>query len=250
MNTFQPSEDDLHAYLDERLSPAQRQAVETYLAANPAVAAQVAGWRRDALVLRTALANLQPLGANAQLDPQAIRRRQRAARQRGWATAAALLLAIGLGGSGGWLARSQVLQAANPPMQDALEAHRLFALDRGAAVDVKVSQPAELQHWLAAHFSAAAPLPDLAAQGLHAVGGRLLATEQGAAALLLFEDAQGQRISLYLREPGTLYANMPSGERAEGDLQARYWSRGGYNYALVSHDGDPRSAALQQALSL
>lgn len=250
MTPMQPSEDDLHAYLDDRLPAERRHAVEAYLAANPAAAEQVAGWRRDTLALRAALANLQPLAANSRLDPQAIRRRQRAARQRGLATAATLVLAIGLGGLGGWQARNQTLLATNPPMQDALEAHRLFALDKAAMVDVKVSQPAELQRWLVGHFAQATPLPDLAAQGLQAVGARLLTTEQGAAALLLFEDAQGRRISLYLREPGALYANMPSGERADGPLQARYWSRAGYNYALVSDAGDPRSAALQQALRL
>ncbi len=250
MNPFQPSEDDLHAYLDGRLDAAQRQAVDSYLAANPEVAAQVAGWRRDAQNLRATLANLQLAGSNPQLDPTAIRRRQRARQQRRLATAAALLVALGIGGTGGWQARSQTLLAANPPMQDALEAHRLFALDQASVVDVKVSQPAALQSWLDQRFSHASRLPDLSSYGLHPVGGRLLTTEQGPAALLLFEDDQGQRISLYLRAPGALYANMPAGERQDGELQARYWSRAGYNYALVSRSDDPRSASLQQALRL
>ncbi|MNG28183.1 hypothetical protein D3C84_1134110 [compost metagenome] len=67
--------------------------------------------------------------------------------------------------------------------------------------------------------------------------------------MLLFEDGEGQRVSLYLRAPGTLYPRMRKGQRTDGELQARYWSRDGYNYALVSRDGDPRSEVLGRALA-
>ena len=250
MNPFQPSEELLHAYLDQQLDEPTRQAVEAYLATHPDAVAQVADWRQDTQQLRAVLANLDSLAANPRLDPQVIRRTQRQRSQRLIATAAALLLAVGIGGVGGWQARSQSLLAANPPMQDALEAHRLFALDQLSNVDLQAHDSATLQRWLDQHFNHASRLPDLQRYGLQAVGARLLITEQGPAALLLFEDAQGQRISLYLRSPGSLYANMPSGERQDGDLQARYWSQAGYNYALISHNGDPLAAPLQKALIL
>ena len=250
MNPFKPSSELLHAYLDQQLDEPTRLAVEAYLASHPDAAAQVAGWRQDAQHLRAALANLDPLTSNPQLDPLAIRRRRRQGQQRLLATAAALLLAVGIGSVGGWQARSQNLLAANPPMQDALEAHRLFALTPDQVVDLQPRDTAALQGWLDQRFSHASRLPDLQSYGLHAVGARLLTTEQGPAALLLFEDAQGQRTSLYLRSPGSLYAQMPSGAREDGELQARYWSQAGYNYALVSHRDDPHSAQLQKALRL
>ncbi|MNE45657.1 hypothetical protein D3C80_1399530 [compost metagenome] len=78
----------------------------------------------------------------------------------------------------------------------------------------------------------------------------MLSNEQGPAALLLFEDAQGQRVSLFLRSPGEHYARMPSGERTDGQLQARYWSRGDYNYALISATSDSRGEQLRQALDI
>ena len=83
-----------------------------------------------------------------------------------------------------------------------------------------------------------------------AVMALLLTTEQGPAALLLFEDAQGQRTSLYLRSPGSLYAQMPSGAREDGELQARYWSQAGYNYALVSAAADGRAEQLRNVLDI
>ncbi|NER62505.1 anti-sigma factor, partial [Pseudomonas sp. MAFF212428] len=63
MSRLIPSEDELHAYVDERLEAARRREVELYLAANPEQAARIDGWRADARQLRTALAGLveQPL---------------------------------------------------------------------------------------------------------------------------------------------------------------------------------------------
>ncbi|MDH4608684.1 anti-sigma factor [Pseudomonas sp. BN102] len=247
MNAFHPSEDDLHAYLDGQLDAEQMQAVEAYLAANPEVAARVEGWRRDAQQLRAALANLKLPAPNPRLDPAFIRASMRARKQRRLALAASFVLALGAGGLGGWQAREMSLLAANPPMQDALQAHRLFALN--PVVDIRARRPGELQAWLDQRFSHAARIPDLGPYGFTPVGGRWLVTEQGAAALLLFEDDQGQRVSLYLRAPGSLYPRMRSGQRRDGELEARYWSRDGYNYALVSREGDPRSEALGRALA-
>ncbi|MEG1081082.1 MAG: anti-sigma factor, partial [Pseudomonas sp.] len=47
-----------------------------------------------------------------------------------------------------------------------------------------------------------------------------------------------------------LFARMPSGERTDGQLQARYWSHGDYNYALVSAASDSRGAQLRKALDI
>ena len=249
MSALPPSEDELQAYIDEQLPAERRAVVAAFLQQHPEQAAQVERWRQDARQLRAALANLQAQPSNPRLDPQAIRRGRQQRQRRRLASAMALLLSLGLGLGGGWQLREQSLMAANPPMQDALTAHRLFAIDTEAALDVAADE-AGLRSWLSGHFSHAALLPDLQRLGLHAVGGRLLTTEQGPAALVVLEDEQGQRLSLYLRAPGSLYADMPAGQRADGELQARYWSGQGYNYALVSARDTARSAQLQQALRL
>ena len=248
MSQLIPSEDELHAYVDERLDPERRRAVELYLAANPEQAARVDGWRRDARHLRAALSGFAGQTPNPRLDPAAVRRELRRRQQRRWANAAVLLLTLGLGGLGGWQMREARLLAANPPMADAVQAHRLFA-DAGA-LDLSARDPARLQAWLGEHFHHVGTLPDLSAYGFTPLGARLLSNEQGPAALLVFEDARGQRVSLFLRSPGERYARMPSGERTEGQLQARYWSRGDYNYALVSAASDSRGAQLRQVLDI
>ncbi|MDN7143062.1 anti-sigma factor [Pseudomonas sp. JQ170] len=248
MSPLIPSEEELHAYVDERLDSERRRAVERYLAANPEQAARVEGWRIDARHLRAASSGLAGRAPNPRLDPAAIRRELRRKRQRRWVNAAVLLVTLGIGGVGGWQVRESSLLASNPPMADAVQAHRLFAA--ASALDLSARDPARLQAWLGEHFKHVGNLPDFSVYGFTPVGARLLSNEQGPAALLVFEDAQGQRVSLFLRSPGERYGRMPSGERIDGQLQARYWSQGDYNYALISAASDSRGATLRNALGV
>ncbi|MDH0649877.1 anti-sigma factor, partial [Pseudomonas sp. GD03867] len=140
------------------------------------------------------------------------------------------------------------LVAGNLPMADAVQAHRLFA--EATSLDIQASDPARLQAWLGRHFNRVGQLPDLASYGFQPVGARLLSNEAGPAALLVFQDRQGQRISLFLRSPGEHFERMPTGQRTDGQLQARYWSHGDYNFALVSAADDSRGEQLRQALGV
>jgi len=248
MTRLIPSEHELHAYIDDRLDPVRRAEVQAWLVANPQEAARVEAWRNDARRLRAALAGFGEVPGPAQLDLRQVQRRLHQRRQRRLASAAALLLALGLGGLGGWQARQATLFAGLLPMEDAVQAHRLFA--GGTALDVQASDLVQLQDWLTRHFDRVGQLPDLSGYGLRPVGARLLSNEEGAAALLVFQDGRGERVSLFLRSPGERYGPMPSGQRTDGGLEARYWSHGAYNFALVSGADDARGEAVRRALGV
>lgn len=248
MTRLIPSEDELHAYVDDRLEPSRRVEVQAWLAANPQEAARIEAWRSDARRLRAALAGFGESPASAQLDLARLRQRLRQKRQRRWASAAVLVLALGLGGVGGWQVREATWVDGSLPMADAVQAHRLFAASE--ALDIQASDPAQLREWLGRHFNRVGQLPDLAGYGFKPVGARLLSNEQGPAALLVFQDREGQRISLFLRSPGERFERMPDGQRTDGRLEARYWSHGAYNFALVSAADDVRGAGVGEALRL
>lgn len=248
MTRLIPTEHELHAYVDERLEPARRAEVEAWLAANPQEAVRIEAWRADARRLRAALACFGERPSDPELDLAPLRRRLRQRRQRRLAAAAVLMLAVGLGGLGGWQAREATLFAGMLPMADAVQAHRLFA--DASTLDIEAREPARLQAWLRTHFNRVGRLPDLAGYGFQPVGARLLSNEAGPAALLVFEDRQGQRISLFLRSPGEHFERMPTGQRTDGQLEARYWSHGDYNFALVSAADDARGEQLRQALGV
>ena len=75
MISMPPSERDLHAYVDHQLSDADRRQVETFLAGNPQMAAQVCAWQQDAQTLRAALSGALQQPSNPDLDPAVIRQR-------------------------------------------------------------------------------------------------------------------------------------------------------------------------------
>ncbi|MFJ4195851.1 anti-sigma factor family protein [Pseudomonas sp. NPDC089534] len=248
MISLPPSERDLHAYVDRQLSDADRQQMETWLASHPDEAAQVRAWQTDAQHLRAALSGALRQPANAQLDPLAVRQRLKRNAQRRWASAAVLMLAVGVGGFGGWQARQMTLAYVPAPMTDALQAYRLIAQQGLLPADYTVAGDGGMQQWLDRYFTRANRLPDLSAAGFRPVSGRLLSTDEGPAAMVMYEDGSGHKVSFYLRPPGPKNTFLPRGSRDDGDLRADYWSGGGYNYAMVSPTDTPAAPLLKQSL--
>jgi anti-sigma factor RsiW len=145
-----------------------------------------------------------------------------------------LVLSLALGAFGGWEVRGWRQRALEPPMADALEAHRMFAPDKGSRFDVVYQRNSDMQAWMDSRFGRAPRLPDLRAAGFLLVGARLLATPAGPAAMVFYEDRDGDTISFYVRPPSARGV-LPRGHRREGNLVAEYGSDNGYNYAMVSN---------------
>ncbi|AIO65515.1 anti-sigma factor family protein [Burkholderia oklahomensis] len=242
-----PDEHDLQAYVDGRLDADARAAVERYLAHHPGRAAQVRRWRQDAQQLRAALDSIAMPAPTRALDPAALRARRAEHARARLAVAASLVLCVGLGATGGWLAHGLNSSPA-APMSDAVAAYKLMVVDRSARVDVVQKQPGELQAWLAREVGASVRLPDLSGAGFAPVGGRLFATERGTAAMVLYEDAAGRTLSFYVRPPESANRLLAAGKRADGELLARYGSVRGFNYAVVGQADSVGEAAVAHAL--
>jgi anti-sigma factor RsiW len=246
MISMPPDERDLHAYVDHQLSDADRRLIETFLTSNPDVAARVRAWQQDAQALRAALGGALQQPTNPDLDPVAIRQRLKRQSRRHLASAAVLFIAVSVGGVSGWQAREMTLAAAPLPMTDALQAYRLIAQQGILPADYKVSDDGDMQGWLDRYFTQANRLPDLSGAGFKPASGRLLSTEQGPAAMVVYENQGGQKISFYVRPPGPKNFLLPRGSRRDNGLQAEYWSGGGYNYAMVSPADTPAAQMLRQ----
>ncbi|MNM64207.1 hypothetical protein D3C81_755950 [compost metagenome] len=246
MISMPPSERDLHAYVDHQLSDADRRQVETFLAGNPQMAAQVRAWQQDAQALRAALSGALQQPSNPDLDPAVIRQRLKRQSRRHLASAAVLFIAVSVGGVSGWQAREMTLASPQLPMTDALQAYRLIAQQGLLPADFKVGDDGDMQGWLDRYFTQANRLPDLSDAGFKPVSGRLLSTEQGPAAMVVYENQSGQKISFYVRPPGPKNFLLPRGSRSDGELQAEYWSGSGYNYAMVSPADTPAARMLKQ----
>lgn len=246
VDTF-PAESDIHAYIDGRLDEGDGKRMEAWLEHHPDRTKEIRGWQRDAQQLRAAFGALPTSASPSALGPAAIRARHRQRVRSRLALAAMLVLTLGVGGIGGWQARGLDAPVATAPMGDALQAYRMFALNRRAPLDVTQRHAGDLQTWLDQRFQDAARLPNLADAGFHPVGGRLLATDGGPAALVVYEDSRGNAISFYIRPPAPHAGMLPRGQRREGELAAAYWSGGGYNYALVSRADAADMRVIRQA---
>jgi len=248
MNAFSPSEHDLQAYADGQVDETLRRQVALYLESHPEAAREVELLRQESQRLRAALDNLPATETPARLDPFRIRRELHAPSQRRMAIAASLVLTLSLGTLGGWQLRDMSMRKTYLPMADATQAYRLFATgDMAQKVDMKTDQPAQLQSWLNHHFVQAAPMPDFSAYGFRPIGGRLMASDKGAAAMVTYVNDQGQAIVYYVRPPGELF-NFGDGNRQDGNLLTQYWRQGRYFYAVVSPADSPSTLPVQRAV--
>ncbi|HUZ66086.1 MAG TPA: hypothetical protein VMU56_00330, partial [Beijerinckiaceae bacterium] len=111
----------------------------------------------------------------------------------------------------------------------AIDAYRTFGDDSRHAVEV--SAPAEIVSWLSRQVRAPVRVPDLKAEGLRLLGGRLAPGDGGPAAFILFQTARGARVGLYIgRSPAQTRRFRYSESRMSG---AVWWMIDGEGYAVV-----------------
>lgn len=245
-----PTDDQLSAWLDNALPPEEQASVGDWLSAHPEDEARLRLWAADAEGLRA-------LGAAALAEPVPARLRDTALGRHGppaWrqaAMAAGLLLtgvALGAGGLWQWQRAGAPLSASAPGnwVQRAAYAHAVFVPEPRHAVEVK-AQEEHLARRLTRRIDVPVKLFDLRAQGFELVGGRLLPDGAGKSAQLMYQDAQGLRVTVYLRKPEQ---GTPAAFRYErqGDVGLFYWVESGAGYALVGALPRETLLALAQAI--
>jgi anti-sigma factor RsiW len=233
-------EDDLHARIDGQLPRERAEDVDAYLAAHPEEEARVSQYAQQRQALRTAFAAQAsgPIPNRLRVAHLVAQQRRRGRRQL--AQIAAVVCLIVLGGIGGWAARDLTgALSSSPPgavarmiTADAITAHRTFSVEVRHPVEVDAGQEAHLVQWLSKRLGRQLVVPDLAAAGFHLMGGRLLPAEDGPAAQFMYENGNGERLTLYLR-------TGVGGETAfryheEGGIGAFYWSDEGFGYAIAA----------------
>ncbi len=237
MNHRPITEDDLHGYVDRVLEPERQAEVAAYLGDHPDVAKRVAAFTDQRDVLRSALAPIaeEPLPPELNLS-RIIERRARRPSVARWAMAAMLLLSIG--GLGGWAVRG-ALQASPEGLialaQEATASYNVYVPDRVRPVEVRASDSAELVQWVSNRLHRPVKVPDLAASGYRLMGGRLVATQHGPAAMFMYDDDHGSRLVVLTRPMSSADQNAPMTPQSQGDVGGFAWADDGQGYSLVGH---------------
>jgi anti-sigma factor RsiW len=246
-------EDDLQALVDGRLAPRRLDVVKAFLEANPPVAAQVAQEveQREALRARLAFKVREPIPSRLRVAHLARRRSPSIFRPGALAAAAAsLAIGLGVGGAGGaWWAMGQGPRAAGEVSLagDAMAAHRIYVGERLHPVEVAADQEAHLVQWLSRRLGKPLAAPDLTPQGYRLMGGRLLPAGGEPAALFMYEDARGGRLTLYARSSSTEERTAFRFE-TQGEVAAFSWIDRGLSYAVSARAERAQLLAVAEAV--
>lgn len=263
MNTEERPDDALlSAWLDGEVEGSECARIQAWLQGHPDDAARVRLWAADRDALRARFSPTLDEPVPERLTQTVWRRGARF--ERGpWLPAAAAVLLLGVGIAIGALWRGGVAReaalAANPPWtQRAAVAHAVYAPEVRHPVEVNVregdvaqqrEQEAHLSRWLTRRLSVPVKLFDLRDQGFELVGGRLLPDAAGPSAQLMYQDAMGMRVTVYLRKAAE--QDVPAAFRydRQGDVGMFYWVEGRCGYALVGTQPRERLLALAQAIA-
>jgi len=227
--------DALHALADGQLDPARAEELRAALGERPE-ARSVADYRRINAGLHALYdATLdQPVPDRLLRGPQAWWRHRRWARAASLAAAGLALLIVGAGG--GWYARDSMIrmrQEQTAMVRPAAVAHRVYVAEVRHPVEVTADQE-HLVRWLSNRLKKQIKAPVLDSAGFRLMGGRLLPGETGQAAQFMYENTQGRRLTIYIRNDirGTRETAFQFGQE-EGGINVFYWIEGRMGYAIT-----------------
>lgn len=242
-------EDDLQAYLDGRLAPERLAAVERYLEDHPSAASEL---ERDRMLLGELRDRLGPKAAEpipTRLRISSIRvgvRRRRLAHLR---SVAAVCAWLAIGGFGGWMANG-LLEAPKTDAgriarmaDDAISAYRTFVVEVVHPVEVRADEEAHLVGWLSKRLRTPVTAPDLTSLGYRLMGGRLLPGLSGPAAMLMYDDDAGTRLTLYVKTDETEDTAFQFVK--QDGVSAFLWRDRGLGYVVTAET--PREALMPVA---
>lgn len=243
-------DDDLAAFVDGRLPPERRAAVEAWLAERPEARARVEAERaqRDELRARLAHKANEPIPSRLRIaNIRAARRERMTGRLRAVAAGLALLA---LGGAGGWAAKDLLSRpgAASPVafVNEAVGAYRTFVVEVAHPVEVRAGEEAHLVAWLSKRVGKPLKAPNLTGFGFRLMGGRVLPAGSGAAAMLMYDDDAGTRLTLYVRaDKGneTAFQFM-----REGEVSTFTWLDRGFGFAVSASADRARLLPIAEAV--
>lgn len=220
------AEAELHAYVDGALSESARAEVEAWLPFHPEEVERLRAYAEQNTLLRTLY--------NRVLDepvPEALL----VVRPRVWRRYAVAAAVFALGIGLGWLARGMFIVPQMVPLslaRQAATAHVVYSPEVRHPVEVTGDEEEHLVRWLSRRLGTTLKAPKLAPLGYELVGGRLLSGPQGPVAHFMYQDARGQRLTLYVSRQRGEPRDTAFRFSQEDRVSVFYWVDGNFGYAL------------------
>ncbi|HSD40647.1 MAG TPA: anti-sigma factor [Burkholderiales bacterium] len=230
------TENDLQAYVDDRLEPGARREVDAHLAEHPDDVARVQAYLEQNAALHAAFDPVlnEPV-------PDRLRRIDTSRRSARFAVAAGWLV---VGVLVGWFANTLVGTRGGPApvslARQAAVAHAVYSPEIRHPVEVLAAEQEHLVNWLSKRLGAKLKAPVLTAEGFDLVGGRLLPGQSGAVAQFMYQDAKGKRLTLYVSRIEGAQRDTAFRFSQEEKVAVFYWIDGPLGYALSGDLGKPQ----------
>ena len=223
-------EEELHAFADDALDAARRREVQDHLDRDPEAAATVAQLMAQRQLLRSGLKHIADEPVPERLRMAALVANRRKARPWVWQMAASFVLALGIGGVGGWQMHGALGEPAAGITALAGEARSSYAAY--ASEPVEDTARAELASLVSDKLKRPIAIPELSESGYHYAGGRLVATGHGPAGLFFYDRADGTRLAVMVR-PMAADREAPMMEQSVGPVGGFTWAQRGLGYSVV-----------------
>ena len=231
------NEAELHSYVDGSLPEGDRAEVDAWLRSHPEDAERVRAYAEQCAAMRSLYDPVLEEPVPAAL----LARRPREWRRY---AAAAAIFAVGVGL--GWLVRGMLVSPQIVPVslaRLAATAHAVYAPEVRHPVEVTANEEDHLVRWLSKRLGTSLKAPQLAPLGYELVGGRLLSGPQGPVAHFMYQDARGQRLTLYVSKQRGEPRDTAFRFSQENQVSVFYWVDGNFGYAL---SGEMRRDQLLQ----
>jgi anti-sigma factor RsiW len=234
MSKSRVTEAELHSYLDGELTPPERARVEALVAEDAETAQRLGEHRNLVELLRERYDGVldEPVPQRLMSVAPAVKRRA----SRVLLRCAAVVAWLALGGLAGWhlhgMQISEDRAAAPSWAHRAAVAHIVYSPEVRHPVEVGADQEAHLVAWLSKRLGTPLRIPKLGGIGYSLVGGRLLPGDRGPAAQFMYQDAQGQRLTLYVRTNQEQNKETAFRFAQDGNVRIFYWIDRGLGLAL------------------
>ena len=235
------TEDELHAYVDNKLPVSRRDEIEDYLAQ-----------RQDEQDRMHAYID-QNMQLHALFDPvlyENIPDRLNIPNRHMWQWqrwVAGFVIAL-VSGTSGWLLRGPIdgtvqltqrnvgqtksVLDSNELAHLAAVAHIVYSPDIKRPVEISADQEDQLVAWLSKRLGSTIRPPRLSQRGYELIGGRLLPGAKGPVAQFMYHDVNGQRLTLYVTTDQAHNIDTGFQFSQEGLVNVSYWFDGKFGYAL------------------
>ena len=240
------TEHDLHALVDGQLPRERMSLVQAYLDQHPDEAQKVASWTLQRNNLK---AMFDPV-VHEKIPDSLLLQQGRNESPRFFIRIAAVIawLAVGLV-SGWWLhgVQSQsILYASTPAFVNlAAMAHVVYTPEVRHPVEVNASEEQHLVKWLSKRLKGNVQIPQFNDAGYMLVGGRLLPGVDSAAAHFMYENTQGERLTLYVSQTDKQHNETAFHYTENQGNSLFYWIDPEFAYVLVGQM--PRESLLKLA---